>query len=201
MKLTIGQVRDFGASSRAQPCRTHILLDVDDGDQVLATDKVFGALVVKIIKGMDSELAEKGTAGFPDLEFSLRAMARVGALTSGFDGGEYTHIIKNYARHILGGRTEEEQRAYKEALKEAYRKYYRALPTDQKENFLNPSGHNENDEDDPMEGVEEGEPWFGQPTAQDANYKIESFPLNGAWKHYKELTKYVISLRSPRESY
>jgi hypothetical protein len=176
------------------------LPDVDDGDQVLATDKVFGALIVKVLKGMNPEFTEKGTAGFPDLELCLRAMTRIGAWTGGFDGGQYNQIIKNYARHLLGGRTEEEQRAYKEAVKEAYRKYYRALPTDQKERFLNPSGHDENDEDDSMEGVEEGEPWFGQPTAQDANYKIENFPLNGAWKHYKELNKCVISLEIPREN-
>jgi hypothetical protein len=161
---------------------------------------VFGALIVKVLKGMNFEFTEKGTAGFPDLELCLRAMARIGTWTSGFDGGEYNHIIKNYARHILGGRTEEEQRAYKDAVKEAYRKYYRALPVNQKGNFTDPSSRNENDEGDAMEGVEEGEPWFGQPTARDANYKIQSFPLNGAWKHYKDLTTYVITLEPLRKS-
>jgi hypothetical protein len=176
------------------------LLDVEDGDQVRATDKVFGALVIKVIDSMDSEFAEKDMAGFPDLEFYLRTVARIGTKTSDFEGGEYTHIIKNYARHRLGGRTEEERRAYKEAVKKAYGKYYRALPPRQKKNFIDPSYHSENEEDDGIE-VEEGEPWFGQPTAQDANYTIESFPLNEAWKEYKGYLMCVIPLKIPSEDY
>jgi hypothetical protein len=156
--------------------------------------------VVKVIKSMDSEFTEKGTAGFPDLEFYLRTVARIGTRTSDFGAGEYTHIIKNYARHRLGGQTEEEQGAYKEAVKKAYGKYYRALPARQKKNFTDPSFHNENEEDDGIE-VEEGEPWFGQPIAQVANYTIESFPLNEAWKEYKDYFTCVIPLKVPREDY
>ncbi|KAG8809653.1 hypothetical protein FRB91_009685 [Serendipita sp. 411] len=176
-------------------------MNIDDGELVIAADKVFGALVVKVLKALAPEFAEKGESEFPDLESCLRQMANVGENSSGFDGGQYTQIIKNYARHLFGRRTEEEREARAERIKRAYQKFYKALPKDEKKEFADPSApkgkededKGDEDEEDGWEDEEDEEdekdagPWFGKPKAQDVNYKIQSFPLDRAWKTYREL--------------
>ncbi|CAG8659588.1 12170_t:CDS:1, partial [Acaulospora colombiana] len=167
---------------------------VDDGDQVRATDAVYGALVVKVLKAMAPQFEEKGEAGFPDLEYTLRAMADMGETTSGFDGGEYTHIIKDYARHLFGPQSREEREARAEKIKQAYQAFYKKLPRDQKEEYADRSGveaksTDEDDDDMEVDDASASVPWFGEWKPQDANYKIKNFPLNGVWKKYREFIR------------
>ncbi|PVF95883.1 hypothetical protein CPB86DRAFT_554513 [Serendipita vermifera] len=171
-------------------------MTIDDGDTVMAADKVFGALVVKVLKALDPDFIEKGEVGLPDLEFSLRSMADVGEMTSDFGGGKYAKIIKNYARRLFGQQSQEHRQARVEAIKTDYQKFYQALPEDRKQEYVErPTDRARDDEDedededfDEDDGEEEaGIPWFGKFKPQDANYNIQSFPLANAWKEYREL--------------
>ncbi|KAG8807303.1 hypothetical protein FRC17_004527 [Serendipita sp. 399] len=167
-------------------------MQTDDGDLVLAADKVYGALVVKVLKGLDPEFKEEGEQAFPDLETCLRSIANLGDMSSDVGGGQYAKIIKNYARHLFGGRSEEERQARAEQIKQAYKKFYDGLPKDKMKEFLDPSAPKQRDDDDEDEDENEEDetdngPWFGKPKAQDADYKIQSFPLDKAWKTYREL--------------
>jgi hypothetical protein len=156
---------------------------------------VYGALVVKVLKAMAPEFSAKGEAGFPDLEYNLRAMASVGDMSEGLGAGDYTDIIKSYARHLFGQQTEAEREARAEMVKQAYQKFYAKLPKTQKDEYFDASAKVENEDDDDDEEEEEKSdvPWFGKWKPQDANYKIKNFPLNGVWKEYRALKQFVSS--------
>ncbi|CAG8740662.1 14760_t:CDS:2, partial [Acaulospora colombiana] len=114
-------------------------MTIDDGDTVMAADKVFGALVVKVLKALEPEFAEKGEAELPDLEFCLHSMADVGDMTSDFGGGKYTKILKSYARHLFGRQSQEYRQARIEAIKRTYQKFYQTLPNDKKQEYVDKS--------------------------------------------------------------
>lgn len=102
-------------------------MHIDDGQLAIATDAVYGALVVKVLKAMAPEFAEKGEAGFPDLEDSFHAIFNVGETAMGLGCGEYTHIIEDYARHLFGQQSEQQREARTKRIDQAYQAFYKKI--------------------------------------------------------------------------
>jgi len=155
--------------------RRYLLPDVDDGERVIATDKVY-------------------EANFPDLEHSLARVANWSECTTDLSGPKYGKVVKGYGKRLFCNRTDEERTLRKEQTKKAFDAYMASLTEEKRQALLaKVAPENDDEEDDDDDEEEEDEvaetaqkpTWFGKAKADDADWKNADFKVAAAWKDYK----------------
>ncbi|KAH8114402.1 hypothetical protein DFH11DRAFT_1841190 [Phellopilus nigrolimitatus] len=170
-------------------------LNVDDGERVEATDKVYGALLITTIRALASASPSLlNEATLPDLETCLTRMARWGDDMDSDLSCRYSKVLKGYGRLLFGMRTLEEREQMKAARKGAYEAFVRGLSeAERKRRGDRTPGvterddmddDDEDDEDEEDEGDDSGV-WYGKAVVEDLEYNHGSFKLTPAWKEYK----------------
>lgn len=166
-------------------------IEVDDGDRVIATENVFGALLVTTIRALESaEPPIFNEDAIPNLESALMSIAGWG---EGSCNMEYTKVIRGYGKKLFGARTPEERTALRETRKESYEAFVKGMSERERKKRGDkvPGGSDddeggEDEDDDGEENDEDQEPWFGNAKAKDAGINNASFRMTAAWKSYKE---------------
>ena len=163
---------------------SRIITEVDDGDRVLVTDRVYGAFIVATLRGLEAEGTLNEDA-IPDLDGSLKLMASVADI----HGAAYGKVVKGYGKKLFGDRTKEERERVRLTHDEAWKAFVRGLSDEErKERGDVLPGEDEDDEDEEDEEDEEDrdKPWFGRAKAADADMKNKAFTLTSSWKAYRE---------------
>lgn len=103
-------------------------IGVDDGDQVNATDRMYGACIVATLRALQ-QAGQLNDETIPDLEYHLKFMASWGSIMQdyGCDDSCYDKVIKGYGVRLFGNRTDEERDRLRAAQKLAFVKYVKSL--------------------------------------------------------------------------
>ena len=88
--------------------------EVDDGDRVIATERVYGTFVVATLRGLEA-CAQLDEASIPNLERTLQAMAD---FPEALDARNvpYGRVVRGYGKKLFGDRTNEQREQMWRAL-------------------------------------------------------------------------------------
>ncbi|TFK55600.1 hypothetical protein OE88DRAFT_1804427 [Heliocybe sulcata] len=165
---------------------------LDDGDQVIATDKAYGACLMEVLRKIKAQ-NKLDTAHFPSLETLLRGAAEWGENIIGIGGkSNYYVVCKGIGKRLFADKSEEDK-----ALETARREEWIAsLPEDEKRAARKAIEEPDDDEED---SEEEGEEWWQGEANEGDNDR--NYDLAKVWKDYKKCLSRVprLPLRGPPE--
>ena len=148
------------------------------------------ALAVNIVRALESaDPAALNEETIPNLESALMNMAGWGEAMAGSYGAKYTNVVRGYGKKLFGTRTMEEREAMRDARKQAYEDFVKAMSDEERKkrgDRLSGEEQEEDDDDDEDEDEDDKKPWFGRAKAKDAELNDASFKLTPVWKAYKE---------------
>lgn len=168
--------------------------EVDDGECVEATERIYSSLLVNTIRALDSaEQSLFSEDHIPNLERMLMFMTSWGELQEDMYDVCYAQVLKGYGRRLFGARTVEERKQRRVAQTEVYKTFVRSLSVvDRKKRGDKPPGAIKNFVEDDEDGlaVDDGGvasvdgPWFRG--ARSAERSFSSFSISLRWKEYRE---------------
>lgn len=166
---------------------TELSIVCDDGERVEMTNKVYGALLVNILRGLKKE-DRLDASHFPCLESLLRGAADWGdSMRSQGCDSDYDRVCKAIGYRLFGDRTEADIALEKARVEE----WISSMSADWQENIRARMADEYGEEP-------EGD-WFKGGKRMDEDQKDDDFVLSRVWKEYKEYLSSVPTkpLRGP----
>ena len=168
------------------------MLDVDDGERVIITDKIYGALLITTIRALESA-GTFNEENIPNLEVCLELIADWGDAFGTDLRSKYPKVIKGLGKTLFGTRTEEERKSMGEKKTKAYDEFVKNLSDEEREKRgdISPGEEEDDEEEDEDEDEDEDEkkekgPWYGKAKAADASFSHSSFKFTPIWREYKK---------------
>ena len=153
---------------------THIPAEIDDGDHVEVTNKVYGALAVAVLRGL-KKAGRLDKEAFPSLESLLKNITSVGETLEGVGcDSDYVPVARGIARRLF----KDKSKADLELEQKQREEWFKGIKDKEEKEIMAPA----------MKSIakeKEGKQWYMKGEVANEDARNSSLSLGPVYKEYK----------------